>query len=334
MNTDALRAHGDLYVREGLLDFAVNVRPGRPAGLKRALEVALADERYPDTQTAREALARLHDVESKQVLLLNGACEGFWLLAQTLRPSRATVFHPTFSEGELALRAVGAAVDSVPLAADWSLDTDAVEADSPFVVVTNPNNPSGRLESAETVETLTDPRRLLVVDESFMDFASDRETLLHGPLPGVVVLRSCTKLLSLAAVRAGYLITEPDLVGRLEAARQPWPVNGLACAALVNFATDRQAVAARVAEARADREDLAARLRGVPGVHIFPSETNFLLVRLPRRDVPERLRQLGVAVRPSAGFRGLSPAHIRVAARSPEDNEVLVARLALVLAGA
>ena len=189
MTVEHLRTHGDVYARDGLLDFAVNVRRGRPPGLVQALEEALEDERYPDQRQAREALAALHRVEPENVLLLNGACEGFWLLAQAIRPRRATVFYPTFSEGELALRAIGSKVERVALTSpDWALPSvcDA----SGFVVVTNPNNPTGRLERAESVEHLAGRERLLVVDESFMDFACDRETLADRRLPGVVVLRS------------------------------------------------------------------------------------------------------------------------------------------------
>ncbi len=328
---ETLRVHGDAYARGGLLDFAVNVRSGRPPGLTRVLEAALADERYPDARPAREALAHLHGVSPSQVLLLNGACEGFWLLAHALRPRRAAVLHPTFSEGELALRAVGAAVERVALAPpEWSLEPTT--ADAPFVVVTNPNNPTGRLERAATVEGLTRPGSLLLVDESFMDFAGDRASLAHRSLPGVVILRSCTKLLSLAGVRAGYLVADADLVVRLEAARQPWPVSRAACAALVYFATEREVVAERVAEARREREDLVARLRRVPGVHVYRSETNFVLVRTLCDDVPELLRRVGIAVRPAAGFPGLSAEHVRVAARTPDENEILAARLAEILA--
>jgi histidinol-phosphate/aromatic aminotransferase/cobyric acid decarboxylase-like protein len=200
--------------------------------------------------------------------------------------------------------------------------------DSDFVVVTNPNNPTGRLERAESVEQLAGRERLLVVDESFMDFACDRETFAHRQLPGVIVLRSCTKLLSLAGVRAGYLITETSLVRRLEEQRQPWSVNGLACAALSYFAAAREVVAERIDEARRDRQDLVKQLTNVAGAHVYPSVTNFVLVRLPRDDVPERLRQVGVAVRPATGFGGLSCAHIRVAARSAADNAILAQQLA------
>lgn len=327
MTVEHYRTHGDVYARDGLLDFAVNVRRGRPTGLVRALEAALGDERYPDQRQAREALAALHGVESENVLLLSGACEGFWLLAQAIRPRRATVFCPTFSEGELALRAVGSKVERVALTSpDWALPS-ACDA-SGFVVVTNPNNPTGRLERAECVLQFAGRRRLLVVDESFMDFAYDRETLIHRRLPGVVVLRSCTKLLSLAGVRAGYLIAETSLVRRLEEQRQPWAVNGLACAALSYFAAAREIVAMRVDEARRDQQDLVTQLTHVAGAHVYPSVTNFVLVRLPRDDVPERLRQAGIAVRPATGFDGLSRAHIRVTARSAADNALLAQQLA------
>lgn len=80
----SLRLRGDPLARPGLLDFAVNVCPGpRPAALEQALERALGtSDRYPSEQEAREAIAARHGRRPEEVLLLNGACEAFWLLAQ------------------------------------------------------------------------------------------------------------------------------------------------------------------------------------------------------------------------------------------------------------
>lgn len=334
MTTHALRRHGDSYAAAGLLDFAVNVRPIRPPGLARVLEAALAGAGYPDDREAREAIAAHHGLEPAEVLTLNGACEGFWLLALALRPRRATVIQPSFSEGELALRAAGAAVERAILRAPgWALDVEAVDREADFVVVTNPNNPTGRLEPAATVAALARPGRILLVDESFMDFASDAETLARrSEVPGLVVLRSCTKLLSLAGVRAGYLLADRQLTATLAAHRQPWPVSSVACAALRYAATERAVVGELVVEARRDCEDLRARHAAIAGVDVFPSAANFLLARTRRSDVPERLRDVGIAVRPAAGFPGLDSTYFRVAARGPEDNRRFAAALELLLA--
>jgi histidinol-phosphate/aromatic aminotransferase/cobyric acid decarboxylase-like protein len=336
LSTDR-RVHGDRFVREGLLDFAVNVRQGRPPALRAALVAALDEESYPDDRDAQAAIAARHQVDVDQVLTLNGACEGFWLLAQALRPCRAVSIQPMFSEGELALRATGAQVTRLILRPPtWQLDPSQVSQVADFVVVTNPNNPTGRLESAATLSALAKPGRVLLIDESFMDFARDRESLAGElDLPGVVVLRSCTKLWSLAGIRAGYLLADPAIVTMLRQQRQPWPVNALACAALRFAASERATAERRIAENDSDRADLTRRLAAIARLRVYPSSTNFLLVEAPDRvDVPLELRARGIAVRPAASFPGLTDEFFRVAVRRASDNGRLVRELAGVMARA
>lgn len=337
MTTDGeLRSHGDSFAGEGLLDFAVNVWPGRhPAALRRAMGRALRAG-YPDERRAVEAIARQHGRAPAEVLLLNGACEGFWLLAHTLRPARAACVHPSFTEPEAALRAVGAEVTRVQRRRpDFTLDPAAVPNDVELVVVGNPNNPTGNLDPAGRLLELVRPGRLLVVDESFMEFVPDERESLAGrrDLPGLVVVRSLTKLWSLAGVRAGYLLADAALVARLAGQRQPWSVNAPACAALELCLSDQrtqQGLAERIGRARAD---LAARLQRIPGLELWQSEANFLLLRVPDGPhVVQQLRARGIAVRPARSFPGLGDDHLRIAVRRDAENRRLVQALAESLA--
>jgi histidinol-phosphate aminotransferase len=325
----AARLHGDRLATPGLLDFAVNVRPERPPELEAALHAALDERGYPDDRPAREALAARHQRTPDEVLPLNGACEAFSLLAHVLRPRRAVCVHPCFTEGEAALRAAGATVERVlTRPPDWSLHPETV-GDTELVLVTNPCNPTGRLEPAETVSVLARPGRLLVVDESFIEFAGERESLARRR--DVVVIRSATKLWSLAGVRAGYLLAPFELVERLEAGRQPWPVNALALAALRVCAT-LPAVAARVAaEVERERNELVAGLASLADVRVWPSAANFVLLEQPLESAAAELRARGVAVRPCDDFPGLGPRFLRVAVRGSGDTRVLARELAEVL---
>ncbi|MCW2975246.1 MAG: aminotransferase class I/II-fold pyridoxal phosphate-dependent enzyme [Actinomycetia bacterium] len=315
-----LRLHGDTLARGALLDFAVNVWPARPAELDRALERALArSSGYPDETRARDAVAARHSRRRDEVLLLNGACEAFWLLAHALRPKHAAVVHPSFTEAEAALVAVGCEVERVfrePEA--WTFDPAAVPADAELVVVGNPNNPTGGIDPS------LQAAGLVVVDASFSDFVPFEPN-------GDVVIRSLTKLWSLAGIRAGYLLAPAEVVARLEAQRQPWSVNALACAALELCAADAATparVAAEVAEARAE---LLASLESLP-LRVWPGVANFLLVELEDgHRVVDDLHARGIAVRPCASFPGLDERYIRIAVRTRSDNEQLVAALAEVV---
>lgn len=325
------RVHGDRYAAPGLVDFAVNIRRERPVELEEALRRALADREYPSDRATREALAERHGRAADEVLPLNGACEAFWLLAFVLRPGRAVCVHPSFTEGETALRAAGTAVERVlTTQPDWALKPVAVgKAD--LVLVTNPCNPTGRLERAETMAELATPGRLLVVDESFMEFAGDRATL--DQRRDVVVIRSATKLWSLAGIRAGYLLGPADLVRRLEAGRQPWAVNALALAALRTAARLPHVAEQIATEVALERDALVEALGAIPGVRAWPSAANFVLLKLPVESAAEALRTRGIAVRPCDDFPGLGSTFIRVAVRGVEESRVLVQELREVIDG-
>jgi histidinol-phosphate aminotransferase len=336
--TEDLRFHGDIVAAAGQLDFAVNVVPGGPPewlveALRDGLSRAAA---YPDEGPATAAVAARHRRPPEEVMLLNGAAEAFWLLAQVLRSQLAVVVAPSFTEPEAALQAAGRRVRRVWRDSDsFQLDPGAVPAEADLVVTGNPNNPTGTLDPAATVAGLARPGRVLVVDEAFMEFTTgETESLAgHRDLPGLVVVRSLTKLWGLAGIRAGYLLAPSQTASLLRATRQPWSINSLACAALAAWADQRAEPAAhRVQRLAAIREQFAAALAALPGVRIWPSAANFLLVQVA--DGPAifaALAACGIAVRPCHSFPGLTPNHLRIAVRDPADNQRLVDALRAIL---
>jgi histidinol-phosphate/aromatic aminotransferase/cobyric acid decarboxylase-like protein len=333
----SLRFHGDQVARPGMVDFAVNVWPTpRSRKLRKAMVEAVEGHGYPQELPARTALARRLGRPVEEILLLNGAAEGFWLLARTLLARNAVCVHPMFTEPEAALRASGSDVTRAFRDPEtFALEAGSIPEDADLVLLCNPNNPTGNLDRATEIEKLVRPGRTLVVDEAFMDFArSGRESLVQRrdlSEQGVIVVRSFTKLWDVAGVRAGYLTGSADVVERLAANRQPWSVNAVACAAIqvcANDRTTRKRVARDVAAARAV---LQRELASLP-VRVWPSEVNFLLLRAAgRSDVDAELHARGVAVRPAVSFPGLTEEHVRVAVRTPAENELLVEALRAVL---
>jgi histidinol-phosphate aminotransferase len=326
-----LRLHGDALVGDDELDFAVNVWPAeRPEPLQRELERALRGTRYPSELEAREAIGARHGRAADEVLAANGACDVFWLLAHALRPARAACIHPSFTEPEAALRGVGARVTRVLRHPDdWSLDPAQVPDDAELVLLGNPNNPTGGLDPGERILGLLRPGRVVVVDESFMDFARDEESLASVDAPGLVVVRSLTKLWSLAGVRAGYALADRMLVARLAAQRQPWSVNAVACAALRWCAHDRATPVRVAADVAAARDALVASL---DGVRVWPSTANFLLLQVDDGPaVVAGLRARRIAVRPCLSFPGLDDRYIRIAVRGEPDDSALAAALGELL---
>jgi len=328
--SDPLRHHGDVEAGEGLVDLAVNVYDEpRPSWLDDALRASLDHVgAYPSATGAEQSLAARHRCAPAEVLATAGAAEAFGLLARLRSWQHPVVVHPQFTEPDVALTEAGHPPDHVLLDAadDFALDPSRVPVGADLVVVGNPTNPTGVLHPAATLRALLRPDRLVVVDEAFIDFVPDEEESLAGEnvQPGLVIVRSLTKLWSIPGVRAGYLLAPPDVVRDLRAGQAPWSVSTTAGAAMRATATTQ----AREEQERRARRTQAARTVLVDGlaargISTVPSHAPFVLARVGV-GVHARLRAAGWAVRRADTFPGLGPDWVRISVRAPDVTRRLL----------
>ena len=322
----AARYHGDQAVQPGMLDFAVNVRQAQPPQwLVQRLAARLPDlARYPggdDMRRAQDAVAERHRRAREEVLPLAGAAEGFALLSN-LRPLRAAVVSPSFTEPAVALTAAGVPVHHVvlepPFGLDRALDNGAVPDDADLVVVGNPTNPTSVLHTREQLLALRRPGRILVVDEAFADSVpGEPESLAGDSLPDVLVLRSLTKTWSLAGLRVGYALGSPDVVARLTTQRAHWPMGTLQLAAIA-LCCAAEAVAEAAAGAvrlAALRAEMAAGLASA-GACVVDGRAPFVLFSVPGATIiRNKLQEKGIAIRRCDTFVGLDERYLRAAVR-------------------
>ncbi|MET9627283.1 Rv2231c family pyridoxal phosphate-dependent protein CobC [Lentzea sp. NPDC006480] len=327
MTSPDLRHHGDVDAAPGLADFAVNVRvPRPPRWLRDRLAAALDDlGRYPSKQAerrAREAVARRHGRSPDEVLLLNGAAEGFALLPK-LSPRRVAIVHPGFTEPEVTFRDAGIPIDHVLLDGDFQLRNTHVEAD--LTVIGNPTNPTSVLHAGEALKAL--PGKL-VVDEAFMDAVpGEPESLAHDP--DVLVLRSLTKTWGLAGLRAGYFLGDPETLAKLAHGRPHWPVGSLTLEA-ITACCEPEALNASAQFAKEAEAHAAYAVQQLEDLVVVPPKAPFVLIRVPR-GTREALRDKGIAVRRCDTFPGLDDTYLRVAIRPPEEFAVFVDALRVVM---
>lgn len=325
------------------LDFSANVNPYGISPLARHAAAAALDDAcaYPDPacRELRRALGAHLGVDPAWVLPGNGAADVIWRLAAALRPRRALVLAPTFSEYELALRAAGCkeVVRFGLVREDGFVPGDdllgAVEgADVAFVC--NPNNPTGVTAPASLLERLAHRCEelgcVLVVDECFNGFLDDPDAHTVRPLLAdlahLVVLGAFTKLYGMAGLRLGYLLcSDAGLLERVRAAGQAWPVSSVAQAAGVAALGDEAFVARTRRLVSAERARLAEGLSGL-GLEVVPGEANYLFFTGPR-GLYEAMAARGVIIRDCRSYEGLEEGDYRVAVRLPRQNDRLVAEL-------
>ena len=341
-------ALSDAAIREqglpsSLVDFSVNVNPlGVP---QRAVAVLqhLDITRYPDPEgrVLRNALALGLEVEPDRLLLGNGSVELVWLVALAyLRPGDAVLLlTPTFGEYERVARVAGAKVQEVRAAAEsdfkWDLETlqGRLREQPPRVVfLSNPNNPTGVYLRAAEIEPLlrTAPDTLFVIDESYLTFVDEPDSLLGYVEEGnLLLLRSMTKDYALAGLRLGYGIAAPSIISSLRRVQPPWSVNVAAQAAGLAALGDLHHLQWSREAVRAGRSLLANGLTEL-GVRVFPGAANFLLVEVgDAHEVRAALLRKGFAVRDCTSF-GL-PSMIRLGVRPANRCRAFLAAFAEVL---
>lgn len=323
-----MRHHGDLDAVPGLVDLAVNVRPGTPPAWLRERLARVDLARYPDQRDALAAVAARHARDPLEVLLTAGAAEAFVLLARVLTPRRAVVVHPQFTEPELALTAAGHPVHRLVLPPPFVLDPALVPDDADLVIMGNPTNPTSVLHPASAISSLCRPGRIVVVDEAFADCVPGERESLAGDT-GVVVVRSLTKSWGLAGLRVGYVLAAAPLVQRLRAAQPHWPVSAPALAACVACSTPEALAEAEAwaGELAARRAHLAGLLRSLPGLSVAAGAASFLLVRSDRPELWNPMRSKGFAVRRGNTFPGLDAHWFRVAVRDEPTSIAFVEAL-------
>lgn len=288
---------GDIYSQEVELDFSANINP---FGLPEAVRAAAADSltqcaAYPDSSSRKltEALASFHNVAQEQVICGNGAADLIFGLALAVKPNRALVTAPAFSEYEQALAAVDCKVSYLDLreedgfGLDPSAFLDKLSEEPKILFLCNPNNPTGvsiRRENMEWIAQVCRKRGiLLAVDECFCDFLDDPESCSVIPLlpenPHIFVLKAFTKLYAMAGLRLGYgLCADGELMEKLRRVRQPWSVSNVAQAAGLAALGETGYVRASTRAIAGERRWLAGELTRL-GLAVYGSEANYIFFR-------------------------------------------------------
>ncbi|MFJ7334428.1 pyridoxal phosphate-dependent aminotransferase [Streptomyces sp. NPDC101116] len=308
---------------------------------------------YPssaDTITAE--LCSLLQLPPQCVAMGNGSTELITWIDHLLVRESLAVPVPTFGRWTDQPMETGKRVDMFPLqessgfALDLAQYAEFIRARGTRVaVICNPNNPDGGFLHKHAVVQFMDAMAdldLVVIDESFLEFADAeaepsvvQEAMLR---PNVVVLRSLGKNFGLHGIRFGYLVANPALAGRIRSMLPKWNLNSFAEHVVFMLKEHGAEYAQSLQQVRRDRLDMAGQLSSLPGLTVYPSQGNFLFVRLPvgaeGTVVRDRmLTEHRILVRECGNKIGSSSRFLRLVVRPQVDVRRLVSGLEQVLYG-
>ncbi len=287
--TPGYLAPDDGQVKLNQNESPLGLTPEEWAELVQALP-AVPLQRYPDPQHAAlaEVIARTAGVAAAMVLVGNGANALLELLirATTDPGDQVLTIAPTYHLYDRLAAMNRAELVKVPWQDGFGLPREALrQAISPctrLVLVCRPNNPTGHLFPPQEVLALADSfGGLVVVDEAYYDFCRDTLVPHLGTVPNLVVVRILSKAYASAGLRVGYLLAAAPIVASLQTLQLPYAVNALSAAIACWLLSRPEMMERRRSIILAHRADLERRLTELGDLIVFPSSTNFLLVRTP-----------------------------------------------------
>ncbi|HEX2211725.1 MAG TPA: histidinol-phosphate transaminase [Longimicrobium sp.] len=323
-----------------------------PQAVKDRIHAALADRpwnRYPPFVASNfiQAVAEATRWPGDGILVANGSNELIQsVLAVTVGPGVSVVIpEPTFTLYRLMTEVNGGTAVSVALNDRLAFDVDAIiraarETRAAVVVLCTPNNPTGAALTGEEIELVHDETdALILLDQAYVEFGGyDAIPLLEGR-PRLVVLRTFSKAMAMAGLRAGYMLADPALTAEVNKAKLPYNINFFSECAAAEVLRCRAELHPLVAAISAERERLVREMGMIPGLRVYPSAANFILFRveapgITHTDVFDRLlAEHGVLVRDVSRYPMLDRC-LRVNAGTPEENGVFLNGLRMIMEAA
>ena len=329
---------------EKVLDFSgpVNFLGPSPKAVEAVKQHARLIKFYPDPNPSelKTEIAKYvgHGVDATNIILGNGSIELIYMITEVFPCNfKAVIPVPSFTEYEKAALRVGGEPVFVHLPEDFALDVAAVKKavtdDTRIICICNPHSPSGTLYSKKAVLDLVDfchkKDIILSVDENYIEFTEEaQDTTMVGYVKkydNLFVIRSVTKFYGMPGIRFGYGIAAESLIDKLQTVRQPWSINSLSGYATLAAFNDTEFIENTKRTIAKERTQFTKMLSEIGGLHVFPSKTNFLLVKILEKKITstmlrEEIAKKRMLIRDCSTFVGLDNSYFRVTVKDYKSN--------------
>lgn len=271
-----------------------NPYPPSPRAVEAMREACGGNIRkYPDPlgQPFRDTAAQVLGINPDSTICGFGSDDILTIAVRTFCDQGGTIAfpYPTYSLYEVLAQIQGARAVKTEFPEDYSLPADLADLGADLTFLTNPNAPSGTLIPPEEVHQLAcSVDGVLLIDEAYGDFA-DRNCLdLVKQCRNVVVSRTVSKSYSLAGLRFGYAIADPELISGMMKVKDSYNVSAPAVAGAKAAIEDQEHLRENTGKIKATRKRLQEELEQL-GFTCWPSQTNFVLARAPESHDARRI---------------------------------------------
>ena len=336
--------------KEDIIKLGSNENPWGPS--PKAMN-AIEDEinsinRYPESQLHElvSEIAQYSGVKDSQVIIGgDGADEIIDVLAKTFieKDDEFIVPLPSYMYYEYLLKQYGAH----PVYARWNLDENRLDVNSIFDSITpktkmiflcSPNNPTGTLIDKEVLKDIAsrNPEILIVIDEAYFEYSEVTNKDLINEYDNIFIIRTMSKVLGLAGMRIGYGLACEEIIEYMHRIKPVFSLTRLSFVAALNTFRDTDYIEESIRKGIESREYLYEEVSKIDGLNVFPSKSNFMLIRVKdtgytASELALELMKKGIIVRDCTSFKGLDEYWIRISICTLEEDEKFIEILKEVL---
>ena len=333
---------------ENIIDFSSNINPKVVPNLEEYILEGLSKcKSYPDINYTklRRNIGNYININPQYIIPGNGATEIIYLLMKNIK-KRLAILNPTFSEYERGAKLNNLEIINFMLNKndEFSVNLKEIEDnidrfDSLFIC--NPNNPNGKVKNIEELlKIMIKNDKLLIVDETFMEFVYEEEnySLIKyvEKYKNIFILKAVTKFFGMPGLRLGYGVTSnKKLLDDIYRYKEPWTVNSFADTLSNYIFKDEEYINSSKEYYLNERAYMLNSLRKIEKIHVYDTDTNFILIRLNNKSAKEikveLLRRYNILIRDASNFIGLDDRYIRIAIKSRKENEILISGMKKIL---
>ena len=283
-----------------------NPYPPSPKVLEAIREIdAETLRRFPSAQADafRVSAAKLWNIKPEMILAGNGGDDVLNVITRTIVPAGGSIVSPapTYSLYSVLAQLEDAELVSVAWKKNWQLPIDALKSSkADAIFICNPNTPSGTFVPTDEIESLLKETEVpVVVDEAYADFAGESVIELVEKFEHLIVARSLSKGYSLAGLRFGYAVAQPQVIEQMMKVKQAYNCDAISIVAATAALEDQAHAQASWKNVRDERDRVSTELRRF-GFEVIASRANFVLVEVPggnAKSFHNGLKQQGVLVR-------------------------------------
>ena len=296
--------------------------------------------RYPSANSVKlsEIVSSFCGLNRDNIVIGNGSDEliDYLIKAFSEKGRRIITTAPSFAMYKIYSIISGSNFAQIPLSqSNFSLNEDKIleeakKEDSSIIFIAYPNAPTGNYFAEDKIiKIIEESGCLVVVDEAYYEFGEKTFVPLISRYDNLVILRTFSKAYSLASLRVGYLLSNPEIINEIRKVKSPFNVNTFSQLAAQVVFENKEILKDSIKKIIEEREKLTNRINELPTFKVYPSRTNFVLVETSSKEnldlVYNSLLKQGILVQTfSDPVFSRSRFFLRITVGNKEENDILI----------